>query len=88
MKLLTFDFTVVYKAGKENLGVDSLSRMPLNAEFLDLSINYSANGFSNWQNSFQAVHILVRLFKPFTMILPYNHIFILWIRNFISRKGW
>ncbi|KAH0660925.1 hypothetical protein KY289_029673 [Solanum tuberosum] len=53
MKLLPFDFTIVYKAGKDNLGADSLSRSPLNAEFLALAILVPMDCF-NWQNSLQA----------------------------------
>ncbi|KAH0661065.1 hypothetical protein KY290_027036 [Solanum tuberosum] len=53
MKLLPFDFTIVYKAGKDNLGADSLSRRPLNAEFLALAIPVPMD-FSNWQNALRA----------------------------------
>lgn len=52
MKLLPFDFTIVYKAGKDNLGANSLSRRPLNAEFLALAIPVLMD-FSNWQDAFQ-----------------------------------
>ncbi|KAH0746266.1 hypothetical protein KY285_007923 [Solanum tuberosum] len=53
MKLLPFNFTIVYKAGKDNLGADSLSRRPLNADFLALAIPVPMD-FSNWQNALQA----------------------------------
>ncbi|PHU07534.1 hypothetical protein BC332_24023 [Capsicum chinense] len=52
MKLLPFDFTIVYKAVKDNLGADSLSRKPLNAEFLSLAIPVPLV-FSNWQDSLE-----------------------------------
>ena len=38
MKLLPFDFTIIYKAGKENHGADALSRRPQHADFLALAI--------------------------------------------------
>ena len=38
MKLFPFDFTIVYKAGKENQGADALSRRPQPVEFLALAL--------------------------------------------------
>ncbi|PHT36944.1 hypothetical protein CQW23_24644 [Capsicum baccatum] len=52
MKLLPFDFTIIYRAGKYKLGADSLSRRPLNAEFLALVIPVPLD-FSKWQDSLQ-----------------------------------
>lgn len=52
MKLFPFDFTIVYKDGKDNLGANSLSRRPLNAEFLALAIPVPID-FSNWQDALQ-----------------------------------
>lgn len=38
MKLLPFDFTIVYQAGRNNQGVDELSRRPQHADFLVFAI--------------------------------------------------
>ena len=38
MKLLPFDFTIIYKAGKENIGADAFSRRPQHANFLTLAM--------------------------------------------------
>lgn len=36
VKLLPFDFTIVYKSGSENKGADALSRRPQHADFFTL----------------------------------------------------
>ena len=38
MKLLPFYFTIIYKAGKENIGADAFSRRPQHADFLTLAM--------------------------------------------------
>ncbi|GKE63722.1 retrotransposon gag domain, retroviral aspartyl protease [Tanacetum coccineum] len=38
MKLFPFDFTIIYKARKENQGADALSRRPQHAEFLAIAL--------------------------------------------------
>nr|GEX12789.1 putative reverse transcriptase domain, retroviral aspartyl protease [Tanacetum cinerariifolium] len=50
MKLLPFDFTIIYKSGKENQGADALSRRPQHADFLTLAIPVNM-GFLNLQDS-------------------------------------
>ena len=38
MKLLPFDFSIIYKVEKENKGADALSRRPQHADFLALAL--------------------------------------------------
>lgn len=52
MILPAFDFTIVYRVGKDNLGADSYLRRPLNAKFLALAIPMPMD-FCNWQNALQ-----------------------------------
>ncbi|GKE26455.1 hypothetical protein Tco_1441839, partial [Tanacetum coccineum] len=52
MKILPFDFTIVYKAGKENVGADSLSRIPQHADFLALAVPIPLD-FANWTELLQ-----------------------------------
>ncbi|KAF7812240.1 transposon Ty3-G Gag-Pol polyprotein [Senna tora] len=40
IKLLPFDFSIEYGAGKENKGADALSRKPQHADFLSLAIPF------------------------------------------------
>ena len=38
MKLMPFDFSIIYRAGKENKVTDALSRCPQHADFLALAL--------------------------------------------------
>ncbi|GJW26528.1 retrotransposon gag domain, retroviral aspartyl protease [Tanacetum coccineum] len=51
MKLLPFDFTIMCKAGKENQGVDGLSRRAQHDDFLSLAIPVKMD-FLNLQDAF------------------------------------
>ncbi|KAF7812228.1 retrotransposon gag domain, Retroviral aspartyl protease [Senna tora] len=48
-KLLPFDFSIEYRAGKENKGTDALSSKPQHADFLSLAIPFPLD-FASLQN--------------------------------------
>ncbi|KAL8161804.1 hypothetical protein V2J09_013293 [Rumex salicifolius] len=48
LKLLPFKMTIEYKPGKETSGVEALSRRPLQAEFLALTLPVTKQ-FSGWE---------------------------------------
>lgn len=52
MKLLPFNFSTIYKAGKENKGADALSRRPQHADFLALALPVSLD-FMDLQKALQ-----------------------------------